>query len=494
MNLNNAVKGKQKLLLGVGMAVVMAVAMGVVFVKKNSSPTFEPVNTADEEIIIERYSGIGSNVEEDEIWRATSSNEIDELKKENAELKRDLKDFKSSISEQVEQAVKEKTSDIESRIEKGSNARLDRIQSDLSQRAKQYTARPPEVQKKPSPEAKTVMTPVNEITVTRRAFERTNPNVSNPDIANYRGDDLVKGRESKLHSLSFAVEVKTEQSIEEVVQESINSPEAVSSRGKTVENYIPSGTFVRAVLLGGVDAPTGGQAQNDPYPVLMQIDDIAQLPNSFQYDFTQCRVIGAGHGDLSSERAVIRLEKLSCVTSSGEILESRIKGFVYDETGKAGIRGRLVSKQGQLIANGLLAGIAGGIGGAFQNSSTNFSTNALGTQTQGFDSAKDSAIAGMGKGVGNAFDRLSQYFIDLAEQIFPVIEVDAGRMVDIVFTSGFRLKKGSTISADNDTSFAQTAEEQPLDGGMTIGDIVQGTGQAMQAVQGLLPAAPQSNY
>ena len=35
------------------------------------------------------------------------------------------------------------------------------------------------------------------------------------------------------------------------------------------------------------------------------------------------------------------------------------------EDGKAGMRGRLVSKQGQLLANALLAGVASGIGQAF---------------------------------------------------------------------------------------------------------------------------------
>ena len=37
-------------------------------------------------------------------------------------------------------------------------------------------------------------------------------------------------------------------------------------------------------------------------------------------------------------------------------------------------------------------------------------------------------------------DRLAQYYITLAEKVFPVIEIDAGRTVDIVLTQGIALQ------------------------------------------------------
>jgi conjugal transfer pilus assembly protein TraB len=46
---------------------------------------------------------------------------------------------------------------------------------------------------------------------------------------------------------------------------------------------------------------------------------------------------------------------------------------------------------------------------------------------------------GVGTGVGKALDRLSQYYIQLAERTFPVIEVQAGRTVDVVITQGVQL-------------------------------------------------------
>ena len=203
---------------------------------------------------------------------------------------------------------------------------------------------------------------------------------------------------------------------------------------KTAGNYMPSGSFTRAVLLGGLDAPTGGQSQKNPQPVLMRLTDNAILPNRFRFRVKECFVVGAGYGDLSSERAYIRTETLSCVTHAGQAIDIPIKGYVAGEDGKAGMRGRLVSKQGQLLANALTAGIASGIGHAFQQSATSVSVSPLGstaTVNQG-----EQFTAGIGTGVGRALDRLAQYYITLAEKVFPVIEVDAGRMVDVVITQG----------------------------------------------------------
>ena len=203
---------------------------------------------------------------------------------------------------------------------------------------------------------------------------------------------------------------------------------------ENAETYIPAGTFMRGVLLAGLDAPTGGQAQQNPHPVIIEVMDMASLPNKFKADYKNCRFTANGAGDLSSERAYIRLDRLSCISEDGGALDIGIKGYIADQTGKAGVRGRLVSKQGQVLANALVAGVASGIGTAFAQSSMTTSTSALGsTQT-----IKDGEQlqAGIGVGVGNALQQLSKYYISLAEKMFPIIEVDAGQPVDIVITKG----------------------------------------------------------
>jgi conjugal transfer pilus assembly protein TraB len=227
--------------------------------------------------------------------------------------------------------------------------------------------------------------------------------------------------------------------------------------------YLPGGSFTRALLLGGLDAPTGGQAQQNPQPVLLKLTDHAVLPNRFRGRVRECFVVGAGYGDVSAERAYIRTETLSCVARDGSALEVPIRGYVAGEDGKAGMRGRLVSKQGQLLANALLAGVVGGLGNALQQSAMTLSVSPLGTT--GAVAPGRQLEAGMGTGVGRALDRLAQYYISLAEKVFPVIEVDAGRTVDVVLTQGVVLPGDAGSGAGDPDGFQRLQERNRPQGG-----------------------------
>ncbi|MDP1573084.1 MAG: TraB/VirB10 family protein [Pseudomonadota bacterium] len=220
------------------------------------------------------------------------------------------------------------------------------------------------------------------------------------------------------------------------------APATKQEEEKQAKTYVPSGSFMRVVLLGGLDAPTGGQAQSNPWPVVMRVHDNAFLPNRYRAKVRECHMLGSGYGDISSERAYLRLESLSCVLSNGEVVDTGVKGYIVGEDGKAGMRGRLISKQGQVLANALMTGIISGIGQGFQQSSTSYSTSALGSV--GTVEPGKQFQAGIGAGIGKAMDRLSQYYITLAEKMFPVIEIDAGRAVDVVLTKGVTLGMGSS--------------------------------------------------
>jgi conjugal transfer pilus assembly protein TraB len=199
---------------------------------------------------------------------------------------------------------------------------------------------------------------------------------------------------------------------------------------------------MRAVLLSGLDAPTGGQAQNNPHPVLLRVLDHAQLPNSFRSDVKDCFILGSGYGDLSSERAYVRTESLSCIREGGDALDVPLKGVLVGPDGKAGVRGRLVTKTGQVLANALIAGLISGLGTTLTSSAITQSVSPLGV-TQTIDSDK-ALQAGIGIGLARGLDKLVQYYIQLADKIYPVIEVDAGQVVDVVVTRGVSVATGAT--------------------------------------------------
>lgn len=226
------------------------------------------------------------------------------------------------------------------------------------------------------------------------------------------------------------------------------------AKSKAVTVSLPAGAILSGVLVTGMDAPTGSKAQKDPYPSLVRIKSEAILPNRFRADFRECFLIAAGWGERSSERAYMRAERLSCVRNDGAVLETTLDAYVTGEDGKAGIRGRLVSKQGQLLSRALLAGFAEGVSSAFdvrQVPSISITRGGNGDSgkvsspvyEQAFDA---NAMQGAAvRGVGGALERLADYYMDMAEEMFPVIEIDAMREVNFI------IKKGMSAQFDEST-------------------------------------------
>lgn len=221
---------------------------------------------------------------------------------------------------------------------------------------------------------------------------------------------------------------------------------------KDSSGYVPAGSFVHVALLAGVEAPTGGQAQTNPEPILLRTQDNAFLPNRYRFDIKECFILASSYGDISSERAFARLENLSCVRNNGQAIDFPVKGYIVGEDGKTGMKGKLITKQGQILANALLSGIGSGMGQAFMQNSYMQSMSPLNAMGQMSVMAPGQTLqAGIGAGFGNALNTLSQYYITLANKLFPVIEVDSGRTVDVVFTKGFSMDNNDTSNGPENT-------------------------------------------
>jgi conjugal transfer pilus assembly protein TraB len=214
---------------------------------------------------------------------------------------------------------------------------------------------------------------------------------------------------------------------------------------KRVENYLPIGAFGKAVILGGVDASTSLSAQSDPRPVLMRLMDHGRLPKNIRSRIKDCHVIGAGYGDISSERVYVRLETISCTTKRGEVFEKPIHGYVAGEDGKDGIRGRVVWREGALIQRAFLAGTLGGIGQGIADTYVDTSVSPLGVVET--VNTNDIFQMGLAQGGSNALNTLAEYNIQRAEAYQPVIEVEAGRMVEIVINSEGLYLRNPTLEA-----------------------------------------------
>jgi conjugal transfer pilus assembly protein TraB len=212
------------------------------------------------------------------------------------------------------------------------------------------------------------------------------------------------------------------------------------SAGK--ETWLPAGSMFQGVLLTGMDAPTSGAAQKNPTPALVRIKTDAILPNRFKQDIKECFVLVSGYGVMSTERANLRTEMLSCVRADGGVIETKLDGYLVGDDGKVGLRGRLVSKQGSIIAKAGISGLLSGFSGALQPQAVPaINTGVVGAnmQTQQMDMSQIME-SGLYKGASNSLNQISKFYLDMAKEIFPVIEIDAMRSVTVILVRGAGLK------------------------------------------------------
>lgn len=204
--------------------------------------------------------------------------------------------------------------------------------------------------------------------------------------------------------------------------------------------FLASGSILKGVILNGMDAPTNQNARKDPFPSLLRLQKEAILPNYFSADVRECFLIMSGYGDLSSERAYLRGEMLSCVREDGGVIEANLASYAVGEDGKAGIRGRVVSKQGEIIGRSLLAGFLSGAANAFSSPqlpslNTNGDDQAIYQTLMSANALNNAAFTG----ASTALDRIAQYYIERAEGLHPIVEIAAGRQVEVIVTKGAKL-------------------------------------------------------
>lgn len=206
-------------------------------------------------------------------------------------------------------------------------------------------------------------------------------------------------------------------------------------------DYLPPNSYAPARVIVGVDASAGVASQTDPLPVVLRITgparSVLQNGRVLTTRLQGCVINGAARGDLSSEKVYVKLARMTCDQPGGRVAVSEVKGFI-SFAGKSGVRGRVVSREGNLVTQALLAGIVGGFGRGF-SANANSVFGAARTNPDGSKaklSAGDILGGGLGQGAADAADTVSKYLIERAEQYQPVVEMPTGIDVEVVFLDG----------------------------------------------------------
>jgi len=202
--------------------------------------------------------------------------------------------------------------------------------------------------------------------------------------------------------------------------------------------YLPPG-FMKARLLTGIDALASRDATSNPEPIIARVQAPAVLPNEVKANLAGCFVVGNATGSLAKERVEVQLVSISCVDfDEHAVVDQVIKGFFVDADGKKGLSGKVVTRAGATLARSFIAGTIAGISQTVVGTFGGVSTSALGS-VRSLD-AGDAAKAGIAGGISKSSDKLTDFYLDLARQAGPVVEVGAAKDVVVVIQEGLALE------------------------------------------------------
>lgn len=240
----------------------------------------------------------------------------------------------------------------------------------------------------------------------------------------------------------------------------------VDQRKKKVPEsfYVPTGTFSNAIVIEGADASASVRGSENLVPMQFKLTGLAHMPGNQRLDkLANCFVTAAVYGDISSERALPQLQRLSCIIN-GKHIDQEVKGHVAFY-GKNGIKGVPVMRNGKILGLAFAAGALSGLGQSVSQVGQTVAGVGATTTLSGGDVARSS----IGGGVGQASNKLADYYIERSEQYHPIIPIGAGNRVEVVFIEGFKAetvedKEMADIQKDTPQATTDNADTTSMSG------------------------------
>lgn len=253
---------------------------------------------------------------------------------------------------------------------------------------------------------------------------------------------LNGGSGSVGQQIPYPIQQEKRKPVYETVEETIETKdfkistleqfEAEDEKKPKVPTFTLMPGFAKGVIVAGADVPTMEAATTEPKPIFISINSEALIANNELMQLQDCLVQAKATGDLAGKRAKMRLESISCVMTDIDgnkfKVNEKIKGWVYGEDGKYGVKGRLVSQEGEIIKRGLPLALVEGM--VKMLSERNSNNNILIPTTGG---AMSSFAQGTSQSSGQILNKFSEYYLKMLDGLTPYVEIRAKREVTVGF-------------------------------------------------------------
>ncbi len=199
--------------------------------------------------------------------------------------------------------------------------------------------------------------------------------------------------------------------------------------------FIPPLGFIKASLLNGVDALVGGTAT----PSLVRLHGVYKTAHNSTVNLDGCFALVEFSGEISTERAIGKPSRMTCVYPDQGVTTYSVSGYVVDaDDGIIGVPGIFYEGDATRLAAAVIADFAAGVADIIEQNQSTFTTNSDGDSQQTLTGSQAKAeIAG---GVGTAVSSLRDYLFERANRILPFVRIDATRQIHMVLLSGVELR------------------------------------------------------
>lgn len=282
-------------------------------------------------------------------------------------------------------------------------------------------------------------------------------NIENKDIDQYKDSSEIKDESNSTTSEENVIEQKEKLVSEKKkmvvmdidtsfnqklikAQVSIDKKAIVTTSSELKPYHISTG-FMTAYMVTGAYAPAFQEGSMEPLPVLFEAEGDIIMSNDTIGSLDKCFLLGSAKGNMNSQTADIKLVSISCLINGGSYrIEGTISGWVIGENGTPGLQGELLHKNGAWLARTFVSGFFETFATALSGGQTQqlaLGGNTNGTNTVDNQTAINGNLLTAGaSGISNVFSKLGEYYLKMAEQIFPIIEVKGGRTVSILLIGG----------------------------------------------------------
>lgn len=290
---------------------------------------------------------------------------------------------------------------------------------------------------------------------------KTNNSISDKffKAINVGGEKVEKTVEKVLYDKSQTFEIVSLSN--DFTDENITEPEGLTEEELKKLNtfeivtgftdaYLLTGAYVP--LFGGGSSSGGSGGAPSNVPVLIETNGDLLMPNHTIGSIDKCFLLGVSTGNAGARAVEIRLDKLTCLLNGGKkVIQGEVDGYVVSETGSPGLPATMIYKAGDFIARMITAGVLEGLSSAVVNAASSMGNNSIGGTT----SVYGGAMTGAGNGVDNAFSKLADFYLQLAESTLPILEVKPGRFISVVLVGGntYELKDINLLDTRNIDSY-----------------------------------------